>query len=102
MQILLESFYETVKQWNLYNFTTNFYWNISKSNKLTLFQPRQPPFLSFSVYSAGGSEKSRFVGDEMMKRSWRCTELLQLMLEVTTSGSHSHDMGPAVKRLLMF
>jgi len=39
-----------------------------------------------SVVFIGGSEKSRFVGDEMRMQSWRPAMLLQ-MLEVTAIGS---------------
>jgi len=39
--------------------------------------------------SVGGSEKSRFVCDKSRMQTLRWTELLQ-MLEVTTTGSHSH------------
>ena len=39
--------------------------------------------------SVGGSEKSRFVGDEMSTQTWRWTELLQV-LEMTTNGYYNH------------
>ena len=37
-------FYRTVKQSNVH-FITMFGWNLLESDKLVLFQPRQPPFL---------------------------------------------------------
>jgi len=47
-----------------------------------------PPFLSIRpLFSPVGSEKNRFVGDEIRMQTWRWTELV---LEVTTVGTHSH------------
>jgi len=38
----------------------------------------------------GGSENSRFVGDEMMMQTWRWTQIgLLQTLEVTAIGRHS-------------
>ena len=42
---LCMKFYRTVKESNIH-FTTKFGWNLLESDKLMLFQPRQPPFLS--------------------------------------------------------
>ena len=41
----------------------------------------------------GGSEKSRFVGDEMKMQTWRQTESPQV-LEVTIIGSHTESQAP--------
>jgi len=66
-------------------------WNTFENDKIKLFQPRQLPFVSIPsivfIRSVGGSEKNRFVGDEMRMQTWRQTELPQ-MIEITTACSH--------------
>jgi len=72
-----------------------------KVTKLCYFnQDNPPPFLSILSclhrWSVGGSEKSRFVGDEMRMQTWRWTELL---LGVTTFSSHDSWLPIGSQRL---
>jgi len=65
-----------------------------ENDKTTLFPPRQhsPPFLSIPsvVFTSRLLVALKIAGLLMMRmQTWRWTSLLQ-MLEVTTTGSHSH------------
>jgi len=66
-----------------------------KSDKIILFQPRQPPSLGIPSVVFTGSllmaleSTSLLIGDEVRMRTWRRTELLQIH-GLTTIRSHSH------------
>ena len=47
----------TFKQYNTH-FTTKVSWNISKNDKIMLFEPANPYFSAFLRQSVGGSEKN--------------------------------------------
>ena len=81
-----------------------------ESDKLTLLQPHNSPFLSIPSIVFTGSllvsvKRASLFGDEMRMQTWRRTELLQ-MLRVTTIGSHSHvgsqSLGKDLHRLDVF
>ena len=77
--------------------SSKFGWNTSKSDKIMLSQPGQPPFLTFrSLFSPVAcwwlwKEPVCWWWDEdaaCRMATWTWTELLQ-MFEVTTAGSHA-------------